>query len=141
MHAEGPPSQTKPRPKGLLIALSVYGLLYLVFIVVSFIPSDTGSPVSTTVPFDPFDLEQIFVKLLFVLFLVGYVAAWKNEGVAGLIFVLWWAAMWCLEIFVVAPIKPEAAGGGIEMGLPLFILGILFLVFWKKQRMPSSRRF
>ena len=91
-------------------------------------------------PFAPFDLEQVLVKLLFVLFLVGYIAAWKNEGIAGLIFVLWWAAMWCLEIFVVMPVKPEAAGGGIEMGLPLFILGILFLVYWKKQRSPSSRR-
>ena len=41
MHAELAPSPTKSRPKTLLIALSVYGLLYLVFIVVSFIPSNT----------------------------------------------------------------------------------------------------
>ncbi len=42
--------------------------------------------------------------------------------------------MWGLEIFVVAPIKGADAGGGIAMGFPLFILGILFVVRWYKGR-------
>ena len=111
---------------GLLIATSVYGLLYLWFVIVSFIPSPDGQWISSTVPFEPFDLEQIFVKLLFLLFLVGYVVVWKNELLGEAVFVLWWAAMWCFEIFIVAPIK-GADGGGIAMGLPLFILGMMFV--------------
>jgi hypothetical protein len=127
------PRQGKKRSKALLIATSVFGLLYLAFIIESFIPSQEGSPVSSAVPFNPFDLEQICVKLLFLLFLVGYFAAWKNEWVAGVIFTLWYAAMWCLELVVVAPLR-NSGGGGIVMGLPLFVLGILFLVHWYKGR-------
>jgi hypothetical protein len=125
--------QGKKRSKGLLIATSVFGLLYLAFIIVSFIPAQEGSPVSSAVPFKPFDLEQICVKSLFLLFLVGYFAAWKNEWVAGVIFTLWYAAMWCLELVVVAPLR-SSGGGGVVMGLPLFVLGILFIMHWYKGR-------
>jgi hypothetical protein len=121
--------------KGLMIAVSVFGALYLWFIISSSIPSPEGSWVSTTVPFDPWDREQIFVKLLFLLFLVGYLAAWKNGRIAGIIFVLWWVAMWCVELFVVAPIKGGDAGGGIAMGLPVFVLGVLF---WKASKNPTT---
>jgi hypothetical protein len=114
------------RSKGLLVATTAYGLLYLWFIIVSFIPSPEGSWVSSTVPFEPFDREQIFVKSLFVLFLVGYLLVWRSEFIGGVVFVLWWVAMWCVEILVVAPIKKDG-GGGIVMGFPLFILGILFV--------------
>jgi hypothetical protein len=125
--------QRSQRSKGLLIATSAFGLLYLWFVIASFIPAPEGSWISTTVPFDPWDREQIFVKLLFGIFLVGYFVAWKNEGVAGAIFILWWVAMWGFEFFVVAPIKADG-GGGIAMGLPLFVLGILFVRRWYKGR-------
>ncbi len=126
--------QARRHSKGLLIATSIYGLLYLWFIIVSFIPSPEGSWISTTVPFDPFDLEMILVKLLFLLFLIGYLAVWRNEGIGGAVFLLWWVAMWCLEIFVSAPIKDGDGGGGIAMGFPLFVLGILFVRRWYKER-------
>jgi hypothetical protein len=120
------PEQRGQRSKGLLIAVTVFGVLYLWFIIASLIPSVEGSWVSTTVPFDPWDREQIFVKLLFLVFLAGYFVAWKNERIAGVIFILSWVAMWGVELFVVAPIKGADAGGGIAMELPLFVLGILF---------------
>jgi hypothetical protein len=126
------PGKATRRPKGLLIATSVFGLLYLGFIIQSFIPAQEGSPVSSAVPFKPFDLEQICVKLLFLLFFVGYFAAWKNEWVAGAIFILWYGAMWCVELFVVAPLRNN--GGGIVMGLPLFVLGVLFILHWFRGR-------
>ncbi len=127
------PGQATRRPKALLIATSLFGLLYLAFIILSFIPAQEGSPVSSAVPFRPFDLEQICVKLLFLLFLVGYCAAWKSEWVAGALFILWYAAMWCLELFVVAPLRNNG-GGGIGMGLPLFVLGVLFILHWHRGR-------
>ena len=123
-------SQARPlksRSKGLLIVTSIYGLLYLWFVVVSFMPAPNGNWISTTVPFEPFDTEQIGVKLLFLLFLVGYSVVWVNEFVGGSIFICWWIAMWCFELFIVTPIKGGDTGGGIAMGLPLFILGLLFM--------------
>ncbi len=121
----------RTRSKALLIATSVFGLLYSWFIIVSFIPAE-GSWVSTTVPFEPFDFEQIFIKLLFLLFLIGYLVVWKNELIGGAVFLLWWAAMWGVEILVSAPIKGGDGGGGIVMGFPLFVLGILFIRRWYK---------
>ena len=127
------PGQVRTRSKGLLITTSVFGLLYLLFIIVSFIPAPGGgSPVSTRVPFEPFDLEQIFVKLLFLLFLIGYLVVWKNELIGGAVFLLWWVAMWGVEIFVAAKITGGDGGGGIVMGFPLFVLGILFILRWYK---------
>lgn len=116
----------RERSKALLVVTSVFGLLYLWFVVVSFIPAPQGNWISSTVPFEPFDLEQIFVKLLFLLFLIGYLALWKSELIGGSIFLAWWVAMWCMEIFIVAPIKNDG-GGGILMGFPLFVLGVLFV--------------
>jgi hypothetical protein len=119
---ETSPEQRGQRARVPLIAVSVFGVLYLWFFIASLIPSSEGSWVSSTVPFDPWDREQIFVKLLFLLFLVGCFVAWKNERIAGIIFILWWVAMWAVELFIVG-----ADGGmGIVMGLPLFLLGILF---------------
>lgn len=122
------------RSVALLAVTSLYGLLYLWFVIVSLIPAPEGNWISTTVPFDPFDAEQIGVKLLFLFFLAGYIAVWRNEGVGGAIFLLWWIAMWCFELLVVAPVKGEDAGGGVVMGTPLFILGLLFVLRWFRKR-------
>lgn len=128
--------ESEKRSKALMIVTSVFGLLYLWFIIISFIPAPEGSWISTTVPFEPFDLEQILVKLMFLLFLIGYTAVWKSELIGGLVFVLWWVAMWCLEVFVLGPLKGEG-GGGIVMGLPLFVLGGMFLLRWYNGRIES----
>lgn len=115
--------QVKPwESRAPLIAVSILAVLYLWVFIESLIPRPEGSWISNAVPFDPWDREQIFVKLLFLLFLVGYFAAWKNERTAGIIFVLWWAAVWAVELFVMGP----DGGMGIVMGLPIFLLGILF---------------
>jgi hypothetical protein len=126
--------------KGLLIAASVFGLLYLIFITLSFIPSQDGSPISTTVPFKPFDLEQICVKSLFLLFLAGYVLAWRNEALGGIAFILWFVAMCAVELLIIAPLKPKEGGGGIPMGVPLLALGILFVVRSYRGRTAENAR-
>lgn len=138
--------EARRRSKALLIPTSIFGLVYLIFIILSFIPARMfggvfgpgGSPVSSTVPFEPFDLEQIFVKLLFLLFLVGYLAVWKNEGIGGAIFILWYVAVWVVELLIVAPTKPDDWGGCIVVGLPLFVLGILFVVRWYRGRIVET---
>ena len=111
----------KNRISVLHIILSIYGLLYLIFIIDNFIPHDN---------FNPYDLENIIVKLSFVFFLAGYFISWKNEWVAGIIFLLWWGVMWYLAIFV----AEHDQGGGVVMGLPLFVLGILFIVSWYRTK-------
>ncbi len=129
--------QKKLRSTGLLTLLSAYGLLYLWFIITSFIPAPEGNWISSTVPFEPsWDREFIAIRLMFVLFLPGYFVAWKNEGVAGVIFILWWVAMWGMDLLVMAPSGSEGRGMAIGMGVPVFVLGILFLVNSKKGR-PS----
>ena len=103
----------------LLILTSLYGILYLAFIL-------SGS-------YGASGSEPIVVRLLFVLFLVGYLVTWKNEGLGGLIFVLWWVGMWYLGLFIVE----HDRGAGVVMGLPLFILGILFIVSWYRKSRES----
>ena len=115
------PKYEKKKKMPLLHAiLTLYGLMYLAFIIDTFISGVT---------YDPYTAENIVVNLAFVLFLIGYYMAWQNEGVAGIIFILWWAVMWCLALFIVDHDK----GSGVVMGLPLFILGILFIISWYRK--------
>jgi hypothetical protein len=85
----------KKKISGVQIVTSIYGLLYLLFFVVSFIPSKDGSPVSDLVPFNPFDLEQIVNKLLFIIFLVGLFMTWKNKLIGGLFLLFTFIGMLC----------------------------------------------
>ena len=108
-----PPSR---RSKALLILTSIYGLLYLVFMA----SGNYGSAGS----------EPVVVMLLFLLFLVGYAVAWLDERFGGVLFVLWWAGQWYLALFVARTDR----GAGVAMGVPLVVLGILFIVAWYRKR-------
>jgi hypothetical protein len=110
----------RSHPRVLLILTSLYGLLYLIFIA-------SGS-------YGTSGSEPIVVKLLFVLFLVGYGITWKNEGLGGLIFVLWWIGMWYLGLFV----AEQDRGAGVGMGFPLFVLALLFIISWYRKRAAHS---
>jgi len=96
----------------LLVLTSVYGLLYVAFIT-------TGSYGTT-------GAEPAMVRLLFLLFLVGYALTWKNEGLGGAIFVVWWVGMWYLGLVV----AEQDRGAAVVLGLPLFVLAILFIRAW-----------
>ncbi len=122
--SEIPEAKKRKFPTTLQILTSIYALLYLVFIIDNFLPAKD---------FNPYDLENSIVKLLFVLFLVGYYFSWKNEGVAGLIFIFWWIGMWCLALFVAEIDR----GAGVVMGLPLFILAILLIASWYRKSRGS----
>jgi hypothetical protein len=112
-------------PSALHVLLAVYGALYLVFVIVGFVPASEGSPVAASVPYHPFGLEGSLVKLMFAFFLVGFFTAWTNRLLAGVLFLFWWAGMWGLEMLMVAR---GLHGGAIVMGFPMFVLGVLFIV-------------
>ena len=124
-------------PTALHVLLTIYGILYFVFVIIGFIPSQEGSPVSDSVPYHPFGLEGSLVKVLFVFFLVGFFTAWKNRLAAGVLFILWWAGMWGLDTLMVAT-KGGSGGEAIGMGFPLFVLGVLFVISGYRQRRLRS---
>jgi hypothetical protein len=124
-------------PTVLHILLAIYGALYLVFVIVGFIPASEGSPVAASVPYRPFGLEGSLVKVMFALFLVGFFTAWRNQLAAGVLFLFWWAGMWGLEVLMVAR---GLHGGAIVMGFPMFVLGVLFVITgYRNRRMRAAR--
>lgn len=104
----------------LRILLAIYAVLYVIFIIDNFIPSTN---------FNPWDAENIALMVLFVVFVIGYIISWKNELAAGVIFILWFIGM-CYQNFFLCTID---CGNGIAMGIPLLILGILFIVHSKRK--------
>jgi hypothetical protein len=106
----------KGRSRVLLVLTSVYALLYILIMVTE----NYGAAAS----------EPTVVKILFALFLVGYVVVWMNEGLGGAIFVVWWIGMWYLGLFVAQADRGAAA----VIGFPLFVLAVLFIIAWFKKR-------
>jgi hypothetical protein len=111
----------KKHSKVLLTLTTIYGILYLIFVITSFFEG-------------PYDFERIIVYLAFIIFLVGYYYSWRNEMIAGIVFILWWGIMWYLGLFI----AEHDRGAGVVMGVPLFIIGILFIVSWYGKRGRSG---
>jgi hypothetical protein len=107
--------------KILKILTSIYGILYILFLV-------SGQ-------FGHSGYEPLVVYILFAVFLAGYLTIWKNEMYGGWIFILWWIGMWYLGIFVAETDK----GAGVVMGIPLFIMAILFNIAGRKKREPEQQ--
>ena len=129
-----PNAKKRRRASALQVATTIYGLLYLYFFIWSFIPcSGAVNPISDSPNFDPWDLEMIFVKLLFVVFLVGYFYSWKNGRIAGLIFLFWFILMVCMAIWVSTTLHRDS-DMAIPMAIPVLVIGILFIVSWYKKR-------
>lgn len=106
----------KGRSRILLILTSIYALLYILLIV--------------TKQYGTAGAEPTAVKILFTFFLVGYLVVWINEGLGGAIFVVWWIGMWYLGLFV----AQSDRGAAVVIGLPLFVLAVLFIIAWFKRR-------
>ena len=133
------PGQQGPSSNMPIIVTSIFGLLYLWFVVVSFIPAPDGTWVNPAIPYELSRQGMIVFALMFLLFFTGYIIVWTNELIGGIIFILWWVAMWFMEILNLAPVEvmppgDRDGGGGIAMGFPLFILGIVFIRRWYKGR-------
>lgn len=111
----------KKRSKVLLTVTTLFGILYLIFIIDYFIS-------------EPQNFESIIINLAFIIFLVGYYYSWRNDMIAGIIFIIWWGIMWYLGLFI----AEHDRGAGVVMGVPLFIIGILFIISWYRKRERSG---
>ena len=107
----------KKRSKTLLTLTTIYGVLYAAMIV-GFLITET--------PIKEISLEGIIVSIAIIIFFIGYYYSWKNELIAGIIFIFWWVIMWYLGLFVAETDR----GAGVVLGVPMFIVGILYIVFW-----------
>jgi hypothetical protein len=66
--------------------LSIYALLYLMIGWDDFLSINT------------WNLEYSALKILFAIFVIGYVISWKNKLASGVIFIIWFLGM-CYENF------------------------------------------
>ena len=108
----------------LQFATLVYGLLYLIFILLATIPSTRSLIIENKRP-DSVVLELVLAQLIFVLFLVGCIASWRSELVTGMIFLLWYEYVCWMDLFSTR----YGAGGGMgpALGFPILVIGILFV--------------
>ena len=121
-------NRTKKHPKVLLILTSIYGALYVILIL-SFLLFENPD-------FSNINLEAIIVTLAIFVFLIGYYFSWKNEMIGGIIFIFWWGIMWYLGLFVAERDK----GAGVVMGVPMFIIGILFIIYWYRKEVKTANK-
>ena len=115
----------KKYPKVLLTLTTIYGVIY-VSLILSFLIFENPSSKIT--------LEAIIIGIAIIIFCIGYYYSWKNEMIAGTIFIFWWCIMWYLGLFVAERDK----GAGVVMGVPMFIIGILFIVYWYRKRIRAN---
>jgi hypothetical protein len=104
----------------LRIILAIYAVLYVLFIIDYFIPKEN---------IDIWNTENTAIKIMFFIFIPGYIISWKNELVAGMIFIFWFICMCLYSIFICTGMCDD----GIVMGIPLLILGILFIVYARRK--------
>jgi len=124
--SESQSSGKKKHPKVLLTITTIYGIIY-VTLILSFLLFENPN-------YNNITLEGVIVSLAFIVFLIGYYFSWKNEMIAGLIFLFWWGMMWYLGLFV----AERDRGAGVVMGVPMFIIGILFIVYWYRRRVTTN---
>lgn len=81
-------------------------------------------------------LENSVFILLALVFLVGLYFLWSNrEGLAGLLFILWYAALWPCQIFIAGDNFEDLPAPGIFM----FIVGVLSLIYWYRKRRRQAK--
>lgn len=81
-------------------------------------------------------LENSVFILLALVFLVGLYFLWSNrEGLAGLLFILWYAALWPCQIYFAGDNFEDLPAPGIFM----FIVGVLSLIYWYRKRRRQAK--
>ena len=105
----------------LRILLSIYAILYILIGWDDFL--------SINAP-NSWGIEYSVLKILFIIFVIGYLISWKNELASGVIFILWFLGM-CYENFFLCT---SDCGAGIVMGIPLLILSIFFIVYGVREK-------
>ena len=86
--------------------------IYLAVVVSGWFPTDTH-------------LEDLLAIGLLILFCGGYYLMWiRREGWSAILFLLWYASLWLMKIFIGGALWKEAPVPGIIM----FILAVLFII-------------
>lgn len=89
-------------------------------------------------PYDPTmresDFGIVMVFILFIWFSIGYFYVWKNVKVAGIMLTSWW-----IGLFLTAWIVWDYGNVTVILGFPIFILGILLLIYAGKMNHSSTR--
>jgi hypothetical protein len=79
--------------------------------------------------------NSVFV-LLALVFLVGLYFLWSNrEGLAGILFILWYAALWPCQIFIASENFKDLPAPGIFM----FFVGVLSIIYWYNKRNQKEK--
>ena len=109
----------------LRILVTLAAILYtMIFIDEAFPPYDPNMRESN------FGIVMVFV--LFIWFSLGYFYLWKNEKIAGMFLTSWW-----IGLFLTAWLVWIYGNVTVILGFPIFILGILLLVYARKKRISS----
>ncbi len=107
------------------VITSLFALFYVWFFILSFIPSPQGSPIADH-PYTPWDIEMVTVKLLFILFLIGFYYSWKSKMTAGLIYLLWCAALFWQVMYISKLLN--ISGDGVMFIPPILIIAIILII-------------
>jgi hypothetical protein len=68
--------------------------------------------------------EDVYVIILFLVYVAGFILSWKREHLAGSIILSWLVLLWTGTGFIFS----ESDGMALVLGLPALPLGILFLL-------------
>ena len=75
------------------------------------------------------NLGIAMVFVLYIYFVIGYYFTWTNEQKGGIMLMTWW-----LWLFLVAWLIWTYGNVTVILGVPIFILGILFLIYARKKK-------
>lgn len=112
--------------RNLRIMTGLYAVLYLTGIVISIYNSELSFQRSI----------DILFLFLFLLFLSGIPFLWRRVRVAGIIFMVWNAGIWILDL---GPGRGNDSGMPSIMAVPAMVIGsFLYLEWYKTFRNPQS---
>jgi hypothetical protein len=139
---ENSTSKLSERKKNFSIVIqiitSLYGLLYLYLVVCSFIPTENGNPVSDNPNFKPWDSEGIWVKIQFIVFLIGFYYSWKSRLTSGFIYLFWYAGMVAMSYYMASVLHRE--GAAFVLGFPILLISIILLLTgYRKRKSLNSK--
>jgi len=130
-------SQGRNFSRPIQIISSVYGLLYLAFFIFSFLPPDNdGNPISDSPNYDPWNFEMIWVKIQFIIFLVGFYYSWKSRLISGLIYLFWYGGLVGLAYYSVLVVNSD--GNAVGLGFPMLIIAIILVITGLKKRQNKT---
>ena len=114
--SESKSNEIKQHPKVLLTLASIYAALYAILLL-SFLIFEYSYANIT--------YQGIITGLAIIIFFIGYYYSWKNEMIAGTIFIIWWGIMWYIGLIL----SERDRGVAVVMGFPMFIIGILLMIY------------